>query len=293
MKEKTHYTVEHDDKEILMEYITAVIRERRQSADVQVGTDANKFKADIQWSDVKEAGTRLLAAIRGIIGDAITIIGTLVSTGKAFGELALNGIGKLFGQPPKTDSILIGQREMFNKFKTVGDIVKGKQGALGRKPDTLSQIKDLLGENKLEENIQFGQLLLEESIARDDFINSVKSSVGGFVSRMNEIQAGGLDLNTSLSEISTLSGGMLPPEVTALFDKGEAERLSGEEMSPEDLEKIKSHISDNVIPSLVGPLSIAFLTDAAAKITGEIGVERPDLVPEVTEIYNQAISEFK
>ena len=168
------------DETLIKEYVSQVLGERQQGADVQVGTDANIYKADIRWQDVKIAGKRFLDAVRGMIGDAIAILGSIVSTGVAFGEIAFNGIAKLFGDPSKTDSILLSQRETYNKFKTVGDIVKGKQASLGGTgPDTLSQIKDLLGESMLSENIQFGHLLMEQAVARDQFIDSIQGWADG------------------------------------------------------------------------------------------------------------------
>jgi hypothetical protein len=294
MKRQKYNTVNISDKNLIKEYVSQVINERTQSADVQVRTNANTFKSDIEFRDIKEAGMRLLDAIRGIIGDAIAILGTLVSTGMAFGELAFNGIGKLFGQPPKTDSILLSQRETFNKFKAVGDIVKGKQASLGGKgPDTLDQIKNLIGESLLEENIKFGHLLMEQAVAKDQFIDSVASSVNDFVNNIKELQAGGKDVEAAIEEISNMTGGAIPKELIALRDRKTAGAMSGEDIELQDLEKMKSHISDNIIPSLMGPFAVSYLSDAASKITAEVAEEYPEIGTEISEIYNKAISEFK
>ena len=294
MKRYKHSIDNVSDETLIKEYVSQVLGERQQSADVQVGTDANVYKADIRWRDVKAAGTRFLDAVRGMIGDAIAILGSIVSTGVAFGELAFNGIAKLFGDPSKTDSILLSQRETYNKFKSVGGIVKGKQASLGGTgPDTLAQIKGLIGESKLAENIQFGHLLMEQAVARDQFVDSVRKSVDDFVTKFKEMQAGGKDIKSAVQDIASLTGVTPAKEIIGLEDKKTAESMSGETIDHQDLEKIKSHATDNLIPSLIGPYAVAYLTNAASQITDEVSKENPELVPEISQIYKSAISEFE
>lgn len=269
-----------EEEKLFKEYTRLYLQERRQSAILTGKGPAYSFKSDIEWKRLKSDALKFISTIRNLVASTLDMLGSIIITGKGFAEIALNSLGRLFGKPPKGDQIILSQRESLNKLRSFTSAVRGTPIKAGTS-------------DSLSENIEFGQILMEQSIAEDDFINTVTTSVANFVSEMNDIQSGGNDLDSSISTMEKYLDETRPYEISTIFDKSEAERLSGESISESDMTSIRDHISDNFLPSTVDSFASTSLSDAAAKIIVELEEVNPDLIPIVRSIYDKAISEFQ